>query len=196
MNFGRRYYERSLGGLWLPNVHQSVQMGFCCCTPQNTPVVDCSYCNEIMPSGVWVSIQASVCIAYGCSFSPRIDDSIDLGDYLCPVRPTDPYAWSQCFAVPANACSGHYSVSVSGYFFCYGFSFGFVVRSGTCTSSGTSLGSASYTIFASDLGLPPDPTAECWAAYGGESGLTLPLANYSGFGCSTPPAAITIAPST
>jgi hypothetical protein len=43
---GRRAWDRSNGGLWLPSVYWSpVQMGFCCCNAVE-PIACCKYCNS------------------------------------------------------------------------------------------------------------------------------------------------------
>lgn len=65
---GRRAWERSSGGLWLPNVLWSpVQMGFCCCTTVVYPT-NCTFCTEHDDSDLIVNLGISLSWS-GCSVS-------------------------------------------------------------------------------------------------------------------------------
>lgn len=106
---GRRAWERSSGGLWLPNVLWSpVQMGFCCCTEGEVWGSSCKvFSGTSWPSVVHVSIDVATDGACNCQGLVGDFEDIPLSTFGADTE--------FCYVIYSNGSSSGVLVSAAFY---------------------------------------------------------------------------------
>ena len=111
---GQDWWQRALGGLWLPNRFESVLAGFCCCSG-DSPCNNCSYCAGVYYLPDTVSFSFSGIGWTHCPACTACSTCLDYpSDFTLVMERSGECYWAGSYGISAicGSLTGIYSIGV------------------------------------------------------------------------------------